>query len=128
MSIEDIIAKLKHEWSQPRNPVPAGDLEPMAFACNFSEEGVSADELSKLGLTVPPALLQFWTIARWGKLFQDCTYGQWGLEILTPAGAASITAREMQQRQADYQASDLVFGRFLGDSDLLVLRCDPAAT
>ena len=38
MTVEEAITKLKREWSQPRDQLPVGELEPMVFACSLMKE------------------------------------------------------------------------------------------
>jgi hypothetical protein len=58
-------------------------------------------------------------------LFEDRNYGQWGLILYEPQEAETVTAKFRIQRARDFAEGDLVIGEFLGDSDLLVIRCDP---
>lgn len=127
MTIEEAICSMKEGWSEPRDYIAVCKIKPMAFVCHFSQEAATQYDIAALDYVLPPALSQFWKIARSARLFHDCTYGQWGLDILIPSGAADETRRQRQQRQDDYDATDLVVGRFLGDSDLLVVRCNQAA-
>ena len=71
--------------------------------------------------------MAFWTISRTARLFEDRQYGQWGLEILSPMNAAGYTQQQYTNRSSQFREGDLVVGRFLGDSDLLVVRCDQDA-
>jgi len=48
--------------------------------------------------------------------------------VLSPEGAAALTSSETNKRPSDYIGGDLLVGRFLGDSDLLLLRCDSTAS
>jgi hypothetical protein len=54
------------------------------------------------------------------ELFADVDYGQWGLRLLSPAASAAWTAKEREERSADFGLGDLVVGQFLGDQDLLI--------
>jgi len=126
MTINEAIRKMKEDWSEPRDQVAVGEMAPMAFACLFSEEAANENNFAVLKLVLPPALLQFWKITRWARLFQDCTYGQWGLEILSPTESIEETRKQRELRQDAYEINDLVVGRFIGDSDLLTrLRLRP---
>ena len=75
----------------------------------------------------PLELLQFWREARAADLFVDAQYGQWGLRILSPTQSIRKTAKLRVDSSAELIEGDLVVGEFLGDSDLLLVRCDPAA-
>ena len=100
------------------------DMPPMTFSCDFSSEGASPGEIDMIPHTCPPNLREFWSVARTARLFEDTEYGQWGLEILPPQRAVDMIAVRRTERQRDFIAGDLVIGEFLGDSDLLVIRCD----
>lgn len=76
---------------------------------------------------MPADVIAFWRVAHSARLFEDSMYGQWGLEILPPREAKSATDAYVTQRRKDYRTGDVVLGRFLGDSDLLILRADPSA-
>jgi hypothetical protein len=78
------------------------------------------------GVEVPDDVLRFWREAAWARLFEDATYGQWGLEILAPGAARAETERQQLARKREFIQGDLVLGRFLGDSDLLIVRSDKA--
>jgi hypothetical protein len=127
MSVEQLIAVLKERGSQLRPPISVGQLEPMAFTCTFSQQSA----VPKNGVFVrgacPESLARFWRVAEWAKLFEDRAYGQWGLHVLTPAKAQTETKKRCAQRPHAFDGGDLVVGRFLGDCDLLLVRCDETA-
>ena len=60
-------------------------------------------------------------------LFVDVTYGQWGLDVLSPDDVARETGDFSRTRPGDHRAGDLIVGRFVGDSDRLLVRCNEAA-
>jgi hypothetical protein len=70
---------------------------------------------------------QFWLHARSAVLFKDVDYGQWGLRILTPSESLEATKEYLQSRRRDAITGDQVIGAFLGDSDIVVVRCDNSA-
>jgi hypothetical protein len=72
-------------------------------------------------------LAEFWLFASSAKLFEDVDYGQWGLVLFGPDQAAIETRKFRDDRKNDCVAGDLIVGRFLGDQDLLLVRCDPDA-
>jgi hypothetical protein len=93
----------------------------------MSDRAATEAELSNLPFDCPRELRQFWTEVATARLFEDQEYGQWGLEILDPTRSLEVTARYGEERQRDSSHGDLVVGQFLGDSDLLIVRCDPVA-
>jgi len=124
MAIANILRLLKEKGSHIRNPVDLVGVPSMVFRCTFSDTGAKADDISALEVNCPNDLCSFWKAAESAKLFEDQTYGQWGLHILSPSDAAQETQRLAKERPRDFARGDLVTGRFLGDSDLLIVRCN----
>jgi hypothetical protein len=58
---------------------------------------------------------------------EDRQFGQWGLEFVDPAASDRHSAEFKHSRLRDFKHGDRVIERFLGDSDLLLIRCDPSA-
>lgn len=71
--------------------------------------------------SVPGELRQLWLASGAARLFKDVEYGQWGLELLSPAASA---ARSAAQRTSyfgrDLRPSDIIIGAFIGDQEVLV--------
>jgi len=76
---------------------------------------------------VPNDLLEFWKEAREADLFVDKQYGQWGLRIWSPGKSIEKTRQLRSRTSTELVDGDLVIGEFLGDTDLLVIRCDAGA-
>ena len=79
------------------------------------------------GITLPLALTHLWDKTSGLRLFEDVTYGQWGLIVWSPDQVITEQEKRIAQRKEDFRAGDLIVGEFLGDADLLVLRCDATA-
>jgi len=124
MTVTESIELMKREGSRLARPVPVPGMADMSFRCLFAEEGATPAEIVEFASGCPTDLIDFWRNARNAKLFQDQSYGQWGLEILDPQHAFSMTRQCRERRSRDFTVGDLVIGKFLGDSDLLVIRCD----
>ena len=124
MPIADLIDLMKREGLA--KPVPLEGMPDMAFDCTFSDLGETELAVPESLPAYPTDLVDFWRIARTARLFEDKSYGQWGLEILDPNSAIMATSRLSDRRSRDYVSGDLVIGRFSGDSDLLVIRGDPS--
>ena len=77
-----------------------------------------------LGITLPLAIAQVWDKTSSLRLFEDVTYGQWGLIVWSPNQVITEQEKRIAQRKEDFRLGDLIVGEFLGDADLLVLRCD----
>lgn len=80
----------------------------------------------KLNLVLPDPLVDLWNATGSLRLFEDVTYGQWGLVVWSAAEALART-RQRITLPVDRKDGDLLLGTFLGDSDLLLVRCDPTA-
>ncbi len=124
MTVSESIELMKREGARLAKPIAVEGLPAMEFSCSFAEDGVSPQELSAIHPDCARDISEFWKEARDARLFADQTYGQWGLEILDPQQAAYTTRQCQQRRSRDFVAGDLVVGKFLGDSDLLVIRND----
>jgi hypothetical protein len=121
--VERTVHRLKSFGLENTASIPVEGLAPMTSACFVSEVRANEAALSNLPVSCPPDVLEFWRIASTARLFEDHQYGQWGLIIMTPENAHSLTIRS----RADYPAlteTDLVIGEFLADSDLLAVCCD----
>ncbi len=128
LSITDAIQLAKVQGGELSAPVLVDKMPPMKFVCNFSSSGASEQELAQLPCLCPSDLLEFWHISSTARLFEDNTYGQWGLEIYTPTESLRATEQFFAARKKETRLGDLLIGRFLGDSDTLILRCDPSAS
>ena len=125
LTIHDAVQLMKQDGSRLAPPVPVDGMPPMTFVCSFSPDAVPRQEIQTLLPKCPSDLVDFWSEARTARLFVDQEYGQWGLEILAPDHAAAATKEYKATRNRDFVQGDLIIGKFLGDSDLLLLRCDP---
>lgn len=73
---------------------------------------------------LPTSLLDFWKHTSGGRLYEDVTYGQWGLILYSPeeTQARSETVRELYPE--NHRPSDLVIGEFLGDTEILFIEAE----
>lgn len=126
MKVAETLCELRSRWSTPRPASHRGKVTPMALGVWLALEGASAQEVASLAELVPPDLRGVWQTCRSARLFEDVEYGQWGLELLDPLESTAETERLQADRPEEFRAGDRVVGRFLGDSDLLLVRCDPA--
>lgn len=79
----------------------------------------------QLGLTLPKDAETLWSLAAGLRLNEEINYGQWGLVIWGPTLTLERQSEAKASREDDFQEGDLIIGEFLGDSDLILLRCDP---
>ena len=81
------------------------------------------DLATLLNISLPEDLQELWQKSNGLRLFEDKTYGQSGLIIWSPQKI--LEQQQILRRGSDeFQSGDLIIGEFLGDSDLLVVRCD----
>jgi hypothetical protein len=99
----------------------------MTFTCNVSEQSANPEDVNAIPGECPHDVREFWDNARTAVLFEDQNYGQWGLNVVDPQNALELTARWRSQRERDFVEGDLLIGQFIGDSDVLIVRCDPTS-
>jgi hypothetical protein len=115
--LHDVLARYA-AWGAPHPVRPGEDL----LLGNRLAAGASAQSVAEAwpgGVDAEAAAV--WAATGEARLFEDVTYGQWGLLLLSPAASAARTARERADRPDDIRPDDVVVGEFLGDQDLLIL-------
>ncbi len=122
MSISDVLRRLESTWGQPRPAQHGGQATFFKLRCAVTWGAATVPESIRL----PEGLSEFWASASGARLFVDEDYGQWGLILHEPVHARAATERLHLERQRDHRNGDLVVGEFKGDSDLLLVRCDPS--
>jgi hypothetical protein len=121
------LARMNLEWSRPRRTSDSDLSQPdLELVCRFAEGGATDAAVQCATGEVPPDVTEFWRLHSSARLFVDETYGQWGLDLLAPSEATQATAAFRSLRPKQRRRGDLVLGRFLGDSDLLIVRCERA--
>ena len=125
--ISALVAELRATWGTPTAAFHRGDPCPFLLQCKFSEPPPIGMGGELIGLPKSNDMRQFWTLARNALLFRDVEYGQWGLQVLSPEEALFTTENQRKSRPHEFAPTDLVIGKFLGDSDLLVLNCEKGA-
>jgi hypothetical protein len=82
-----------------------------------------------LEVKLPEEIKLLWSRASELRLLEDVNYGQWGCILWSPV---EIVARHKQafgwRGPDDFRRGDVILGEFRGDTDLVVLRCDPSQT
>jgi len=105
------------------------ELDNIAIAMPLDSEIVPAiakatkDLEAKLNISLPDDLQELWQKCNGLRLFEDKTYRQSGLIIWSPKKVAE-KQKTLRQKSDEFEDGDLVIGEFLGDSDLLIVRCD----
>lgn len=104
----------------PLGPLRSLVLPRLTWDPSLLEEG--------LAMALPIAVKEMWNRTSGLVMFWDITYSQWGLVLWSP-DQAYVRHRRFRQnsRLEEWREGDLIVGEFLGDSDLLVLRCDPGS-
>ena len=124
MAILDVLRRLATEWSSPRSATHHGTPTAFRLSCTLDEMPADGDA----GVALPPPLAEFWQEARGARLFEDAVHGQWGLILSSPEASAARSHRFSEEREHQARPGDLIVGEFLGDQDLLLVRCDPAVS
>jgi hypothetical protein len=82
---------------------------------------------NRLNISLPEELQELWQKYNGLHLFEDKTYGQSGLIIWSPQEVLE-KQQTLRRNSNEFESEDLIIGEFLGDSDLLVVRCNPNST
>ncbi len=118
-----LLKQLREDWQVPR----VGTSGLLSLVCRFSA-GMSGERMADIIKSpLPRELREMWSISQQCHLFLDADYGQWGLHILSPFDAENETSLFVQERLGDVEPGDLVIGGFVGDTDALLIRCNPNA-
>ncbi|MCU0393840.1 MAG: SMI1/KNR4 family protein [Thermoflexibacter sp.] len=118
--MKKLIEELKIRWDSPKLIKQKEDIE-ILFNCVFNNEPAIIENNF---LDIPQDIIDFWSITQNAFLFVDIINNQWGLEILNPLDAMTETKNNILERPEDFYKTDLIIGRFIGDSDLLFICCD----
>jgi hypothetical protein len=128
MDINHLIEHLRTQWSSPQDATFRGELIPFKLRCTFNVLGANNADVERFDTSLPNDLVHFWSTTESARLFEDASFGQWGLEILAPLVARQVTNEQERARPTDFVGGDLVIGKFIGDSELLLIRCNPEAS
>jgi len=127
-TIESVFSELKQDWSSPKSAIHKGVKSPFMHVCEFGSEQDSEANLESDSRKVPTEIAEFFRKIGSATLFKDIEHGQWGLELLSVNDVERDTALYREDYNANAFATDLVIGRFLGDTELLVADCDPTSS
>ena len=98
---------------------------PLALSCNILPsvpwQEKSFEDL--LEISLPKSIKQLWDKTSGLRLFEDVTYSQWGIILWAPNQVVKEQQQRIAQRREDFRTGDLIIGEFLGDSELIILRC-----
>lgn len=122
IKIEEVLSNMKEKWSIPSYPKNKAEEADFKLVCYLNEN--HEPFINDLNIKIPQDLIILWSLINNAELFKDVEFGQWGLEILSKDDAVKVTHESLKERPNDFTSDDLVVGRFIGDSDLLVVCCN----
>ncbi len=101
---------------------------PFVYRCTVGSS-VSWDKRKiedTLQVVLPDDLIHLWNYAADVRLHEDVSYGQWGLVIWSPEEVFTKHPYTItERREEDIRKGDLIIGELIGDSEFIILRCDP---
>jgi hypothetical protein len=122
--VTDLLKRIDIYWSKPKKAVHREVETVFNLTCSLNA-GADRDRLASYEEVFPDELLEFYRISDGGVFFRDVDFGQWGLNIHSINEVYAETELYFNDRGRDASDGDLIIGQFIGDSDLLMLRCDP---
>lgn len=123
--LSEIIDNIRAQWShEPKYATHRGKEMPFTLRCSLNE-GKKLPDLSIREVKLPSSLELFYSLSNGAELFKDEEYGQWGLKIYDLNSLNEATEYYKNERKNDYLKGDLIIGEFYGDSECLLVRCDP---
>ena len=125
--LEETLGRLRRDFSEGKFVIHREKLTPFKLSCSFFD-CVDKRLLESKNGKLPDELLEFYSLSNGALLFEDKKFGQWGLELFSIDKLEKETAEYFESRSADALHGDLVIGKFIGDSDLLVMTCDSSAS
>lgn len=126
INIKEFLNKTVADWESPRKAIQRGVEIPFLLKCSLSLNGKS-EEIICDNYEFPEDLYEFYKFFNGAILFEDAIYGQWGLKLYSFQEAFESTEIYEKNRSNEVQKGDLIVGEFIGDSDLLLVRCDKLA-
>ncbi len=123
-SVHEIIEKIHNECEiEPKKAIQRGRECPFPLQCSLNLKSKIYPQIPQVLL--PKVLEDFYTVSNGADLFKDQEYGQWGLKLYSIEEVIFASKIYKSNRNNDALQSDLIIGEFYGDSDLLLVRCDP---
>ncbi|WP_175219953.1 MULTISPECIES: hypothetical protein [Burkholderia] len=120
-----IFERMKLEWSVERKAIHFGRECPFLLKCCIFDgiaDDVAIDDIPSSAYE----LVTLWRISGRADLFKDVGFGQWGIEVLPPREAVEATLKQKRIRGREFLDGDVVFARFYGDSELLLMDSEGA--
>lgn len=125
MSIPDVVRRARTEPIYRPQYLHSFD----AYACKvFDQVPWNKDDIEcEFGIGIPDELAMLWGECSGLVLYEETTYNQGGLVVLSPLEAAGKTRMYFCDREEDTRTGDLIIGRFWGDPRLVLIRSDKSA-
>lgn len=120
-----IFERMKLEWSVERKAIHFGRECPFLLKCCIFD-GIAGDVAIEGIPDSAYELIAFWRISGHADLFKDVGFGQWGIEVLSPWEAVEATLKQKRIRGREFLDGDVIFARFYGDSELLLMDSEGA--
>lgn len=114
------------QWATAREAVHFGESTGIALRCTAAVNTFRSG-LPKALESVPSDLRHLWERFCALRLFEDQTFGQWGLLVYEPLVAIAVTQQWPRDAGDDYLHGDLIIGEFLGDGERLLVRNDASS-
>jgi len=126
-TIADLVADVQFLSSHP-STLHEGTPMPIVLQCSVLpvDQWSSTVLEQELNVTLPSDLEALWNQVSSLRLFEDVTYGQWGCLLWSPGETVKRNQLIPSYRRIDFVDGDLLIGEFLGDADLVLIRCDPS--
>jgi len=128
-SIDEVLSAVRSFGAEPRIVVHRRGPSPFPLRSSVGQPAPWSPERVEeaCAVSLPSELREFWNKVGSARLFEDEENGQWGLVIWSPQEVIEGSLRISRERVRDSRPGDLFVGEFLGDSDLLLVRCDKKA-
>ena len=128
MSIIDVIERARQEPPLAKLDEPFPDSR---YVCKvFDPVAWNRSEVERtLGIEIPPDLATLWDSCGGLILYEDETFCQWGLVVRAPPEPEffALNTEHLEDVRACVLPGDLIFGRFRGDRERPLIRCDKLA-
>ena len=115
--LSEILGRAVREWGIPRAATHEGWTLPVKLSCTIEPYRILDSRLR-----LPAQIDDFYSNCSGALLMADKELGQWGLNLFSFDEMLIKTNRFFSERNRDSHQGDLIVGRFLGDSDLLLTR------
>lgn len=126
-NIANVIRKLSSLSPGPRTVSHRGQRPfPVTFQLEPTEPWDEDEFELALAISLPDDLRALWREVGGARIFVDAEYGQWGLDLWSHSDVLRSSPVEVARRPRDCMRGDLFIGKFIGDQELLLLRCDRA--